>query len=110
MHQNSTNQNSIDGVDASSTGEQAPYRRSQDIETIQAWMVSRVAETLQVEPCTVDIRQPFTSYGLESIAAFTLTGDLAEWLACDLPATLLWEHPTIETLARHLVVERAVSL
>jgi oxalate---CoA ligase len=69
---------------------------------IQAWLVSRVAEALEIEAGGLDVRLPLTSYGLESIDAFTIAGDLASWLDCELPATLLWEHPTVEQLARHL--------
>jgi thioesterase domain-containing protein/acyl carrier protein len=71
-------------------------------ETIQAWMVARLAAEMQVPESEIDIELPFTDYGLESITVFTLTGDLAEWLDRDLTATLLWEYPTVETLARHL--------
>jgi acyl carrier protein len=71
-------------------------------EVIQSWMVARLAEAVQVNPDDLDFQVPFTSYGLESIVVFSLTGDLAEWLGRDLPATLLWEYPTIELLAAHL--------
>ena len=44
---------------------------------IQTWLVSRLADALQVEPGEIDVRLPFINYGLESIIIFTLTGDLA---------------------------------
>jgi acyl carrier protein len=65
-------------------------------------MKEKLAGELQVEPQSIDASQPFTAYGVDSIAVFTMTGDLAEWLDRDLPATLLWEYPTIEELSRHL--------
>ena len=34
--------------------------------------------------------------------AFALTGDLAEWLDRDLPATLFWDHPNIEALTGYV--------
>lgn len=69
---------------------------------IQDWIVSRLSTELNVAPETIDVRQPFTSFGVDSIAIFTLTGDLAEWLERDLRATLLWEFPNIEELSQHL--------
>jgi hypothetical protein len=35
----------------------------------------------------------------------SLSGDLEDYLNRPLPATLLWDFPTIETLSRHLSVE-----
>ena len=69
---------------------------------IQAWMVSKLAEAMKVGSSEIDVQLPFIDYGLESIVLFTLTGDLADWLNQDLPATLLWEYPTVETLSRYL--------
>ncbi len=71
-------------------------------EAIQAWIVWKIAEQLRVEEGEIDVRSSLMSFGLDSIAMFTLTGDLADQLGCDLPANLLWEYPTIEAVARHL--------
>lgn len=101
MQQDATRGNA-DG-DVGSPGEQtiAP-REPKGPEVIQAWVVSKVAEALHMKPGDIDVQLPFTAYGLESIFVFTLTGDLAEWLGIDLPATLLWDYPTIEALTRYL--------
>jgi len=74
-------------------------------ETIQAWMVTRLSEELKLAPAELDIRMPLMNYGLDSIVAFTLTGELADRLGHDLPATFFWDYPTIEILARHLADE-----
>jgi acyl carrier protein len=76
-------------------------------EAIQAFIVSKLAEALKIDPTEVDIRVPFTSYGLDSIVAFSIIGDLAAWLQCDLESTLLWEFPTIEALAQFLAADAA---
>jgi acyl carrier protein len=65
-------------------------------------MLTSVAEALNVPRESLDPTAPFTSYGLDSIAAFTLTVGLAEWLDRDLPASLFWEFSTIAELADHL--------
>ncbi len=72
------------------------------------WIAERVANELssspgEVNPSEIDLNQELTTFGLDSIAVFTLTGDLAEWLNRDLRATLLWEFPTIQLLAQNLV-------
>ena len=75
------------------------------VETIQAWMVTRLAEELKLAPAEINIQMPLVNYGFDSIVAFTLTGELADRLGRDLPATLFWDYPTIEILARHLAEE-----
>jgi len=77
-------------------------RRGKSAEEIQQWMQVTIGEALGVAGDTLDPCEPFTSYGLDSIAAFTLTVELAEWLDRDLPATLFWEYSTIAELAGYL--------
>ena len=69
---------------------------------IQLWMQKNICKALNVPSEALDPTKPITSYGLDSIAAFTLTLELSEWLERDLPASLLWEFPTIAELAQHL--------
>lgn len=69
---------------------------------IQRWMQNKIGDELNVTGESLDPTEPITSYGLDSIAAFTLTLELSEWLERDLPASLLWEFPTIAELAQYL--------
>jgi len=69
---------------------------------IQRWIQDNIAEILNVASNSLDPTEPFTSYGLDSIAGFTLTLDLADWLERDLPASLFWEYQTIAELAQYL--------
>ena len=69
---------------------------------IQRFMQERIGAALEVDGATVDPTAPVTSYGLDSIASFTLTLELAEFLERDLPASLFWEFPTIAELSREL--------
>lgn len=69
---------------------------------IQAWLVAQISELLQLEPQELDVHTPFDSYGLSSTEAVVLSGELAERLGRELPATLVYEHPTIAELADHL--------
>jgi acyl carrier protein len=72
---------------------------------IQAWMVSYVAQLLEVEPDEIDVTLAFDQYGLDSAAAVGMTGDMEDWLGTRLDPTLLYDYPTIEALARHLAEE-----
>jgi acyl carrier protein len=74
----------------------------QSFEAISAWLVEQVAEMIGAEPGQIDVKLPFSHYGLSSAEAVILAGDLSERLGRELPATLAWDHPTIEALSRHL--------
>jgi len=71
-------------------------------EEIQHWLISHLAVLMKVNPEDVHVQEPFTNFGLNSIDAVSLSGDLEDYLKRPLPATLLWDFPTIETLSRHL--------
>ena len=65
-------------------------------------LVQEVAGATGIPAARVDVREPFASYGIGSIEAVQLVGVLEDWLGLTLDATLLWDHATIEALARHL--------
>ena len=72
---------------------------------IQAWLVSYIAELLEIETNGIDIAIPLEHYGLDSSEAVVLSGDLQDWLGCDLDPELLLDHPTIEALTQYLTEE-----
>lgn len=70
---------------------------------IQEWVTDRLARELSIDPATINIKTPFTRYGVDSIAAVNLVSDLEQWLGTDLSPTLPYEYSTVEALSRHLV-------
>ncbi len=71
-------------------------------ESIQGWLIDKLAEVLEIEPNQIDVGQDFEEYGLESAEAINLSGDLEDYLGCRLPPTLLWDYQNIESLANYL--------
>ena len=69
---------------------------------IQDWIVSYIAELLEVEPELVDPTISFDRYGLDSSAAYALTGDLEDWLGREIDPTAIYDYPTVEALSEHL--------
>ena len=69
---------------------------------IKEWLVSRIGRELPLGAGYLDTSEPFASYGLTSIRAVMLSGEMAEWLGRKLSATLLYEYPTIDALSAHL--------
>lgn len=70
---------------------------------IQDWIISHLAELLEVKTDEIDITIPFNRYGLDSSEAIGMTGELEDWLGQRLHPTLLYDYPTIEKLAQYLV-------
>lgn len=80
------------------------------ISEIQTWLVEQLADVLSIETSTIDVKQPLTRYGLDSIDAVTLVGDLEDWLDLELPSTLLWDYPSVEKASAYLVEEFDVAI
>jgi amino acid adenylation domain-containing protein len=82
-------------------------RRQPSTSEIIDWMTTRIAAPLGEDPARIDIRAPFSRFGLGSLQAVRLAGELEEWLARSLSPTLLYEHTTIESLSQHLAGEQS---
>ncbi len=61
-----------------------------------------LAKELRLPLEQVHVDRPLTEYGLDSIGALTLAGELEEQYELELPATLLWDCPTVNHLAGYL--------
>lgn len=72
---------------------------------IQGWLVSKFAELMKIQPEQIDVKEPLQSYGLDSVTAVDLVGEIEDRLGRKLPATLAYKYPTIEDLANHLAEE-----
>ncbi|MEH1804166.1 beta-ketoacyl synthase N-terminal-like domain-containing protein [Nostoc sp.] len=69
---------------------------------IQAWLINKIAQRQNIAPHSIDPRESFAYYGLDSIAAVSLSADLEDWLGCQLLPTLAYDYPTIATLSAYL--------
>ncbi|MEV4053181.1 beta-ketoacyl synthase N-terminal-like domain-containing protein [Amycolatopsis sp. NPDC049688] len=68
-------------------------------DTLCRWLLDTVAEHTGLRP---EPHHPLGDYGLSSRQAVGIAADLEERLGRRLPATLLWESPTIDHLVRSL--------
>ncbi|MDB6039247.1 MAG: pksL 4 [Verrucomicrobiales bacterium] len=69
---------------------------------IQEWLIQQIAVDLKMEQYEVDTARPFNDFGVDSLVGTALAKRLGDWLKLELQSTLLWEYPTIKTLAQHL--------
>ena len=61
-----------------------------------------LARELQMSASAVNIDQPFPELGLDSMMAMTILRDARQLVGIDLSTTMLWDHPTISSLAGYL--------
>ncbi|MCM2373287.1 type I polyketide synthase [Aporhodopirellula aestuarii] len=70
--------------------------------SIIAWLIEKIAARVKMPTNAIEVNEPVSRYGLDSVGAVRLAGELSEWLERDIPATLAYEYPTIASLAHHL--------
>ena len=73
---------------------------------IRDWCTEYLARALDLPARTIDAATTFARMGLDSANSVFLIVELEDWLGLELTPDLLFEHPTICELARHLA-ERA---
>ncbi len=76
---------------------------ARDISTVTDFLLNQFSELLNVPVSSVDRRAPMHRYGLESVQSVALAASLSEFLGWRVPATWMWQYPTVEGLARALV-------
>ncbi|WP_405639980.1 acyl carrier protein [Streptomyces sp. NBC_00019] len=83
--------------------ESAPSALSAPSDTeLRSWLRTRVAHYVQLDVADIDTTATLTTYGLDSVYALTLCGDIEDHLGLVLEPTVAWDHPTIDALTRHL--------
>ena len=74
---------------------------------LTAWLIERVAVYLRRRPEEIDPDEPLAEYGLDSVAALSLCGDVEEDFDLILDPTAAWDYPTASAFAAH--VERELA-
>ncbi len=76
---------------------------------IEDWLIAWTAAETGVEAAAIELNRSFASLGLDSVTGVWLVGDLQAWLGRAVDSTLVWDYPTIETMAAHLAREEAIE-
>ena len=71
-------------------------------ESLAEWIRDWLERELKLGPEDVALDKTFVRYGMDSVHAMMLVGDLEEHLKFRLPPTLAWTYPTVGALAGHL--------
>jgi acyl transferase domain-containing protein/acyl-CoA synthetase (AMP-forming)/AMP-acid ligase II/acyl carrier protein/NAD(P)-dependent dehydrogenase (short-subunit alcohol dehydrogenase family)/SAM-dependent methyltransferase len=69
---------------------------------IKQFLITRLSQLMQINSASIDPNEPFASYGMDSLKAVQISGDLEEFLHTELPATLVYDYPSINSLSEYL--------
>jgi acyl carrier protein len=78
-------------------------------EEIQEWLATQIAEQVGIDPDEIDLRVPFSSYGLTSLQATSITTLGQEQFGLPLSPLIVWSFPNVETLSQFLSEKLAGS-
>ncbi|MGY5103732.1 acyl carrier protein [Streptomyces sp. 900105245] len=76
---------------------------------LTAWLSDRIALYLKRRPEEIDPVVPLAEYGLDSVAALSLCGDIEEDFDLVLEPTVAWDYPTVQALAAHVAESLATE-
>ena len=77
-------------------------QQSKTVAEIEIWLINKIAQVLQIAAVDIDLKQPFAVYGLDSIKAVSIAGDLEQWLGISVAPTIVYDYPTPRLLANYL--------
>ncbi|MGC5053620.1 SDR family NAD(P)-dependent oxidoreductase [Micromonospora sp. DT48] len=86
---------------ATGTPASAVADRRPDPRELTTWLREQVAAAAKVSVGQVDVGAPLAELGLGSSDLVGLAGSLETRVGTEVPATLLWEYPTIEAVVGH---------
>jgi acyl carrier protein len=72
------------------------------VREMSEWLTMKLSEILNIPSNQIDPNEEFVDFGLTSIAAVCLLGDIERKLGRTLSPTLTYEHSTINSLSRFL--------
>lgn len=70
-------------------------------ETLGDYLRKRIAVTLSVEPYEIEGDELLARYGMDSMSAVALIGELEEAFNTQLPNTLIWDNPSLNMLIQY---------
>ncbi|TRV03200.1 MAG: acyl carrier protein [Microcystis wesenbergii Mw_QC_B_20070930_S4] len=74
-------------------------------ESLTQWLVEKVAHYLEKNPSEIDPHQHLADYGLDSVYAIRLCGDIEELIKMPVEPTLVWDYPSIDEMVQFLEQE-----
>jgi len=71
-------------------------------EEIEDWLIDQIVKVTKKPADEIGISEPLVNYGINSIDAVNISAELEEWLGYELAASIIYQFPSIESMAMHL--------
>ncbi len=78
--------------------------QQEELTQLQEWILQRLSHHIGLPAHAIDTGQPFARYGMDSLKAVRMTGELEEHLGRSIAPTLLFDYPNVTALTRYLVL------
>jgi acyl carrier protein len=72
------------------------------VDSLKSWLCGWMAKELAIDQRQIDPGHTFLSYGMDSVRAMAMVGDLEVKFRLRFAPTLTWDYQTIDALAEHL--------
>lgn len=69
---------------------------------IQENLIDKIAALTGFAKQQIDVSAPLAEYGLDSVHAVGLSGDIEDWLGIAVEPTIAWDFPTIAEMSEYL--------
>lgn len=76
---------------------------------IKNWLVKRLSDLMQISVGSIDVSESFAAYGMDSLKAVQLSGELETLLNRHLPDTIVYDYPNVNVLSEFLATENVKS-
>jgi acyl carrier protein len=68
----------------------------------EAWMTQWLIARAGVVPGDVELDKPFADYGLDSMTAVEMSGEIEDWSDVELTPIIAWNYPTVSRLSEFI--------
>ena len=72
-------------------------------QTTESWMTTWLVARAGVAPSEIDLEKPFADYGLDSMTAVEMSGEIEDWSGARLTPIVAWNYPTVTRLSEYIV-------
>jgi len=70
------------------------------------WIINKISLIYKIPSDHIDVDKNLSDYGLDSINAIAITGELEELFEIELPSALLWNCNTISKIAEYISAQK----
>lgn len=73
-----------------------------DQKQAQAWLLALLSKNLKIDPKGIQPDVMLSEYGMDSMQAVMLSGEISELTGQEVPPNILYERPTVHELAAYM--------